>query len=137
MSTGAKELVKRYVEEFWNKGDLEGLKNLTTEDFNYHLGLQPPRDREEMAEFIKVTHHTFPDWRVEITDMIAEGDRVVIKWRGKGTHRESFHGIPATGREIKMGGINIYRLEGGRIAEEWEQTDTVSMLQQMGVLPAT
>ena len=112
METSAKDLARKYAEVFWNGGDLAELNKLTTEDFKYHLGLQPPRDRKKMGEFIQATHATFPDRRVEITDLIEEGKMAAFKWQGKGTRQGAFHGIPPTGKEIKLAGINIIAWRG-------------------------
>ena len=128
-------LVKRYVDSVWNNVDLGALNELTTEDFKYHLGLQPPRSRGEMLEFLRSTHEAFPDWCVDIVQMLSERETVAIRWQGRVTHLGKFHGIPPTGQKIQVAGINVYRIDGGLIAEEWEQTDSLSMLQQLGALP--
>jgi steroid delta-isomerase-like uncharacterized protein len=131
----AKDLVATYIEEVWNCGDLEALANLTTADFVYHLGGQPPRDRAGMKQFLGATRAAFPDWRVEIESIVSEGSVVAARWRGEVTHLGPFHGAPATGRKISVTGINFYRLEGGKVAQEWEETDSLGMLGQLGMLP--
>ena len=129
-----RSLVERYVDSVWNNANPGDLDELTTEDFSYHLGLQPPRSRAEMLEFLRSTHEAFPDWRVEIVQILSERETVAIRWQGEVTHLGEFHGIPPTGQKIQVAGINFYRIDGGLVAEEWEQTDSLSMLQQMGVL---
>lgn len=124
-----------YIERVWNRGDPAALEELTTRSFRYHLGGQSARDRNGMREFLQATRSAFPDWRVEVTDVVVDGDRVAVRWTGRVTHGGSFHGIPPTGRRIHVSGINLYRVENGKIAEEWEQTDSLGMLQQLGVLP--
>jgi len=132
-----KELVEEYIEKVWNRGDLTSLEELTTPDFIYHLGGQPPRDLSGMRQFITMTFGAFPDWRVAIDSIVGEGDLVAVRWSGKATHQGPFHGAPPTGRQITVSGINYYRLEDGKVAEEWEQTDSLGMLGQLGILPAT
>jgi len=129
------DLVRKYVELVWNKCDLAALHTLTTPDFTYHLGQQPPRDRAKMQEFLKATHEAFPDWQVQILDIFSENNIGVIRWQGQVTHDGPFHGIAPTGRVITVSGINIYHIEDNLIAEEWEQMDSLDMLRQMGVLP--
>lgn len=126
-------VVLEYIESVWNGADPAALERLTTPDFTYRLGGQPGRDRSEMEGFLKLIRRAFPDWRVEVADMVTEGDEAAVRWTGTVTHEGDFRGIPATGAQIRVSGINMYRLEGGKIADEWEQMDSVGMLQQMGV----
>ena len=119
----------------WNCGDLAALEELTTPGFKYHLGGQPPRDLNGMQQFITMTRGAFPDWRVVIENIISKGEVVAVRWRGDVTHLGPFHGAPPTGRKITVTGINFYRLERGKVAEEWEETDSLGMLGQLGMLP--
>ncbi len=132
----ARELVRRYIEEVWNRGSQDSLEDLTTPAFEYHLGGQPPRNRQALAAFIGATHQAFPDWRVEIAQIIVDGPLVAVQWHGRVTHRGAFHGLPPTGRTVTVTGINIYAISGDRIQTEWEQTDSLGLLQQLGALPA-
>ncbi len=131
----AKDVVTAYIDRVWNRCDLRALDELTTADFTYQLAEQPPRGREAMGEFLKATHAAFPDWQVEIVQVVAEDDSVAVRWRGRVTHRGAFHGIPATGRKIAVSGINMYVVEEGRVKREWEQTDSLGILHQIGALP--
>jgi len=134
-ATDTRDLIRRYVEDVWNRGDLAALEALTVPAFAYRLGGQPARDREALAQFIRGTHVAFPDWRVEILDLIVEDNRAAVRWSGQVTHLGPFRGVPPTGRRITVSGINVYEVSEGRIAVEWEQTDSLGMLQQLGVLP--
>ncbi len=131
-----RDLVATYIEKVWNSGDLIALDELTTPTFAYRLGEQPPRDRVAMRQFLDATRSAFPDWRVEVSALVVDNDLAAARWSGTVTHQGSFHGIPPTGRQIRISGINMYRIAGGKIAEEWEQTDSLSLLAQMGALPA-
>ena len=133
--TQAKALARMYIEEVWNSGNLTSLEDLTTEDFAYHLARQPARDRDGMRAFLARTREAFPDWRVVIKGIVADEDAVAVRWTGQVTHLGSFHGVPPTGRTIEVSGINFYRLQDGKVAEEWEETDSLGMLAQLGVLP--
>lgn len=134
MTTDLKELIRQYVEQVWNLGNLAALVDLTTPEFTYQLAGQPGCNRAGMQQLIKTIHVAFPDWRVQIVDCIAEENTVVIRWQGQVTHLGVFQGIPATGKQITVSGINIYRVIDGRVAAEWEQTNSLGMLLQMGVL---
>ncbi len=73
----------------------------------------------------------FPDLRVRIEDMVAEGDRVAVRLRFEGTHQGPFRGIEATGRPISFGAIRIYRLVGGKVVETWANQDSPGLIQQL------
>lgn len=131
----ATTLVSTYIEDVWNRAHAQAFNRLTAVSFTYCLGGQPPRDRAATLAFVQGVHAAFPDWRVRIEDIVAAGDTAAVRWSGQVTHEGPFHGIPATGRRITVSGINFYRIENGRIAQEWEQMDSVGMLAQLGVLP--
>jgi steroid delta-isomerase-like uncharacterized protein len=128
-----KAVVLRYIEAVWNGLRPDALDELTTPGFTYHLAGQPGRDRAAMREFLTASQAAFPDWRVRPVQVVAEGDVVVVRWDGEATHLGSFHGLPPTGRHVRVSGINIYRVEDGKVAGEWEQTDSIGLLRQLGV----
>ncbi len=130
-----KDLVRRYIDEVWNHANLAVLDELTAQNFVYHLGGQPARDRAAMVLFVRGTRTAFPDWHVEIADIVAESGSAAVRWHGLVTHGGPFRGLAPTGRRISVSGINVYRIVGGRIVAEWEQMDSLGMLQQLGVLP--
>ena len=121
------------IESVWNHGDLSRLGSLTAPGFTCQFGGQPPRDGDQMNEFLLATRLAFPDWHVQSEQVIAEGDLVAVRWSGEVTHKGAFHGIPPTNRRITVSGITIYRIESGKIAAECEQMDSVGMLRQLGV----
>ena len=77
----------------------------------------------------------FPDMQATIEDMIAEGDKVAVRYTGTGTHKGELMGIPATGKQIAVTGIEIIRIAGGKMVERWEAFDNLSFMQQLGVIP--
>ena len=77
-----------------------------------------------------------PDLRVKIEELVVDGDKVAVRRSYEGTHRGATLGIPATGKQLRVGGISIFRLDKGRIAEHWEQLDRLALMQQLGVVPA-
>lgn len=113
----------------WNKTDFEAFKSLTNSTFTYFLGGQPPRDISTMQQFLQAVHMAFPDWQVEVQDIVA------VRWSGKAIHKGVFYSIPPIGKQISVCGTNMYRIENGKISEEWEQMDSLGMLQQLGILP--
>jgi steroid delta-isomerase-like uncharacterized protein len=132
----AKTLVSAYIDAVWNNADFTALDELTRPTFTYHLGGQPGKDKAAMRQFLMAVHAAFPDWKVHIEAIVAEGDTVAARWTGRVTHQGPFQGIPPTGREVSVSGINFYVIEEGKISREWEQMDSLGLLQQLGVIPA-
>ena len=135
-TTENKEVVRRLYEEVFNKRDLGQLDQLAAADYIEHdplpgqgVGLQGLRDR--VSALIGGLDPTFT-----IEDVIAEGDRVAVRWTNSGTNVGDFLGIPATGRSFSVPGIDIYRLENGKLAEHWHVVDMYGQLIQLGLLPA-
>ena len=78
---------------------------------------------------------TFPDSRVSVHHVIGEGDLVATHWTTSGTHQAEVFGVPATGREVTVEGMNLYRLVDGRITDVWTQVDALGLMGQLGALP--
>jgi predicted ester cyclase len=99
-----KDLVRREQEELWNHtGDLDAAEELFASE-------QAEVARQEAADF----RQGFPDVISTIEDLIAEGDKVVARWRSCATHQGEYMGIPPTGKEVEFTGISLYRIEGAR-----------------------
>jgi steroid delta-isomerase-like uncharacterized protein len=89
--------------------------------------------------FIAEAHTAFPDLAVTPQDLIAEDDRVAVRWTASGTHlgeAAELNGAPATGRRFSVSGVDIFRFAGGKVAERWHVEDTFELRRQLGVLPA-
>ena len=84
------------------------------------------------AQGIAAFRAGFPDVVFKVEDQVAEGDKVVTRWRARGTNTGDFNGMPATGKAITLPGITIQRLEDGKIAEAWVQYDQLRLMQQLG-----
>lgn len=122
--------------ELMNAGQAEMIGGLVTEDYLEHDPLPGQGTGREGAidRFSILVGALAPHFTVE--DVIAEGDRVVVRWTNAGTHVGEFAGIPATGRTFEIAGIDIYRLDGELLAEHWHVVDQLAMLGQLGLLPA-
>jgi len=130
-----KAIARRATEEI-NKRDWATFMELHAPDLVYHgPGTPKPLRREEMVQSLRMNYAAFPDKRVTIEDIIAEGDKVVIRMTFKGTHKGDFMGIPATGKEVTQTDIVILRIAGGKIVEVWEECDELSFMQQLGAVP--
>jgi predicted ester cyclase len=128
MSMSAEEnkaLVRREQEELWNHtGNLDAAGEIFAPDY-------VEAARQEAADF----RRSFPDVVSTIEDLIAEGDKVVARWKASATHRGGYLGIPPTGREVEFTGISVYRIEGGKVAESWTAEDDLGLMRQIGAVP--
>ena len=105
-------------------------------DFVWHEPDRDIRGYEQAKRFVSTFFQAFPDINISVEDVIAEGDKVVSRWTIRGTHQgETQEFGPPTGRQIELKGITIHRFEDGKIVEEWEIFDTLSMLKQLGLAP--
>jgi steroid delta-isomerase-like uncharacterized protein len=131
-----KTLARRYLAAL-DRGDLAALDEILSPDYRYHLpGGPAPLDWEQHRQFLTTFYSACPDLSHTVEDMIAEGDRVATRATDRGTQRGELMGIPPTGKPFAITGINIIRIAGGRIAEEWVVFGQLGMLQQLGVMPA-
>lgn len=129
-----KNVVRRY-QEIYNSNDLERLTEVVSEDLltpNIMPGIPPGLEGAKAAHRIMLAG--FPDYQTIIEDLIAENDQVAARIRMTGIHRGEFIGVPPTGRHISFTGIYIARIANGKIVEHWGEEDSVSLLQQLGVL---
>jgi predicted ester cyclase len=90
-----------------------------------------PTGPQAFRDFYSAIRSALPDARYEVDDLIAEGDRVVVRWRLLGTHKGDFRGIAPTGRAIALKGIAIYRVEGGKLMERWVVSDLHGLLEEI------
>lgn len=111
-------VVSRYLAEVLNRGDRGALDELVASG----------PFRERVLAFLGA----FPDLRVELEHLIAEGDMVAIRATGRATHAGPFQGVPATGRPWTATCTALYRVEDGAIAEAWVQWDLLAILEQVG-----
>ena len=131
-----KALNRRFVEEVINQGNTDAIDELIDPGVVDHAAPPGfPTGREGAKQFFAMMRSAFPDLHLTIEDMIAEGDKVVMRSTWSGTHQGEFMGVPATGRRVTVGGIDISRCADGRMVEHWEQFDALGLMQQLGVVP--
>jgi steroid delta-isomerase-like uncharacterized protein len=130
------QLNERWVQAF-NDQDWAAEAACRTLDYSAHMqGAPGSLDSAGWASFMSMFATAFPDVRITIVASISQGDTVASRWTMTGTHGGDFLGIPATGREINMNGIDFSRVVDGKIAEHWAQYDIAGVLRQLGALPA-
>jgi predicted ester cyclase len=120
-----KALVRREQEELWNHtGTLDAAEGL-------FVPKQAEAAKQEAADF----RRGFPDAVNIIEDLIAEGDKMVARWRSRATHQGEYMDIPPSSKEVEFTGISVYRIERGEIAESWNVEDKLGLMRQIGVIP--
>ena len=129
-----KALVRRFVEEFWNKGNTAAVDELMASDAEIHMPTGEVVDPDGLKGFADTWRESFPDWHSTFEELVAEGDRVAERWTGRGTHLGELQGIPPTGKRIEAPGSVFYRIVGGRILEFRGQLDMLGLMQQLGVM---
>jgi predicted ester cyclase len=134
-----KELVRRYfqaIDEACEAGNAEIVDDFLAPDFVEHNpfpGIPPTRDGWKQAFMAFV--NGAPGYHI-VDDLVAEGDKVVGRITAYGKHTGELFGIPETGRDIRVSGIAIWRIQDGKIVEHWHETDQMGLMQQLGVVPA-
>ena len=136
MSEDNKALVRRYLEETVNAGNVAAIDELTAVDYVGHMTGVPPFDRAMHKQLLVSFRSAFPDQHVTIEELISEGDKVVNRSTYTGTHRGEFQGIAPTGKQFTISGINMSRITNGKVVEDWTVLDMLGMLQQMGAIPS-
>lgn len=130
-----KALVRRWFEAL-NKKDLGVFDELCAPDFVHHSASATIQGLEPYKQALSGEFTAFPDMHFTIEDIIAEGDTVVVRLMGHGTHQGNLGDIPPTGKQATIRGVTIYRIAGGKLTEQWESFDDLGLLQQLGVIPA-
>ena len=122
--------------EAWGRQDMETYRTIYHPDAVLH-GLAPvPIDVESAVAGYRAFFAGFPDLRFEALDTVADGEKVAVHFQITGTHTGEFQGIPATGRSMQVQGMTILQFRDGKVTERWNQLDQMSLLQQLGVIPA-
>ena len=127
MSEENKVIVRQSIEELWTKGNLSMADELFSENYTYHDPSTLEFGQGPEGEKKRVTYYrtAFPDLQFTIEDMTAEGDTVTCRWSSTGTHQGP----------LRVSGMTFAKLAGGKIVEGWVNWDTLSLLQQLGVVP--
>ena len=129
-----KALIRRFSEEVWSKGNVDAVYDIFASDYVRH-DLRPgnplpgPEGQKRIAMDFRAA---FPDLRMTIDLMVAEGDMVVMRWTSEGTNTGSWGNTPATGKRATFTGVNFFRIRDGRVVEIWNHRDDLGLMQQLG-----
>ena len=132
-----KNLARRFFEEVFNKQDQNTAVEIISPSFVTHHPAYPEgiHGIEGVNQFLSLIHSGFPDLQYSVEDMIAEGDKVVVRWTFYGTHEGTFMGVPPSGRKVAVTGIDIFRITANKLVEGWVNSDILGLLQQIGAIP--
>ncbi len=134
-----KAIGHRYVEDLWNDENPDAFDELVAADFISHNSTigEEALDREGLKQAINAFQTVLSGLKLNIEDMIAEGDKVAIRGTHRGTHASEIAGAPATGKEITGTWLIILRIEDRKIVERWVNWDELGFMKQLGAIPPT
>jgi steroid delta-isomerase-like uncharacterized protein len=134
MSQQNKDLVRRWFEEVWNNGRAAAVDEMLAPNGVIH-GLEGEmRGPAAFKPFHAAYRAAFPDVSIQIDDMVAEGDKVAVRWSGAATHKGNMLGIAATQKRLQFTGMGFVRVADGKVVESWNNFDQLGMFQQLGVV---
>jgi steroid delta-isomerase-like uncharacterized protein len=117
MSEQNKTLARRWFEDLFSRGNLDAANEILSADFLDHLPREEERGMEELKHYVGVYRTAFPDIEDTVEEIVAEGDKVVVRWRSRGTHQGEFMGAAPTGRHVTFTGMRLFRIAENKIAE--------------------
>ena len=131
-----KAIVRRWGEAF-KKRNLAAVDEIFDANYVGHVpGFEDVKGPEGVKQLLTVFFTAFPDLHLTVEDLIAEGDKVVARYTNWGTDKGEEMGTARTGKQFTETGIAIFRIVGGKLAEGWQEVDSLGMMQQLGVVPS-
>ena len=134
MSTEQNKSLARRFYDIFNSGNTQALDGVAATNYIQHSPGLPP-GLEGVKMFMGMFRAAFPDAALQFEALLAEGDRISGRWTVRGTQQGEMQGIPPTGKPVLITGIDIWRVENGKLAEHWDNWDQLGMMQQLGVMP--
>src|SRR5207249_4789032 len=126
---------KSWFEEVWNKSRREAIDELLAPEARIYDGEASMKGPDGFKPFFDRMQSSFSDLRITIEDAIAHGDKVCLRWSCQMTHTGAGPGLPATGKRLKVTGISIVRVQGGKLVEAWQNWDMMGLMQQVQGTP--
>ena len=127
------ELLRRYIQEVWDEGNPAAVERFVDPSFRRHIApTLPPLNLEEQVVRLQGLRTAFPDVTLELADVAAYGDLVAFRSTMRGTHRGELLGIPPTGEQVTVALVDMWRVSGGRVVEQWGGPDMFDLLRQLG-----
>jgi steroid delta-isomerase-like uncharacterized protein len=137
MSEQNKKVVRSLVDELWNKGNLQVADELIAPAYLHHDPSSPDfgKGPESEKKRVNLYRTAFHDFRLNIEDLLAEGETVVARWSCRGVHKGDLNGIAPTGKQFAITGVTIARFSNGKIVEGFVNWDALGLMRQLGVVP--
>ncbi len=132
-----KQIAQQFCDATWGKGIVAAVDQFASPDFIADYPILPaPLEQDGFKAWVRDVHTALPDLQFTMTDVIGEGDKVVIAWTAEGTNTGpiGFLNLEATGKSVHFGGMIIYRLLDGRIVEERGEADALGLFRQLSLL---
>lgn len=128
-------IARRWIEEIWRPGDLSTFDEIHAAHFRDRSAAGRGETRDDYRRMLQAFYAAFPDFHTDIEDLTIDESRatVAIRWTARGTHRGAYLGVAPSGRTIDFAGIEIIRVEEGRVVERWGEWDGMSLLAQLGL----
>jgi steroid delta-isomerase-like uncharacterized protein len=130
-----KQIAHRFMDECWNQGKIDTVSQLMSDNCRHHDPIFPSLSSgaENIKRHITSCRTGFPDLKFTVDDTIAERNEVVHHWTARGTHKGQFLGMQPTNKQATVSGTSIYRIENGKITEQWVDWNLMSMMEQLGI----
>jgi len=129
-----KAVTRRYFEELWTQNDLSVIDEIIAPEVVGHSAGKTFRGADALRQRARALRAVYSDVRITVEDQIAEGDKALVRWTFRGRHTGEIMGAKPTGKEVVATGMNLFRLDDGRIEEIWVEADDLGELQQLGVV---
>jgi hypothetical protein len=128
-----RRLVERIHGEVWSQGNAQVVREVYSPSFAAHYPKWEWGGIQEVLDLLKSWRGSFPDWHERVDDMILTEEKVVSRFTSRGTHRGVFNGIEPTGRAVEIEEIAIFRIEKGKVIEQWGAGDMLGLMRQLGM----
>jgi steroid delta-isomerase-like uncharacterized protein len=137
ITTANKHLVESFIQDLFSRGDLDAVDRYLAPGFVNHDPPFPgaPAGPEGMRQAAVMFRTAMPDWRSDLDQLVAEDDIVVERFTAMGTQQGELMGVAGTGNTITLPGVNIFRIQDGKIVERWGRLDELGLLRQLGIAP--
>jgi steroid delta-isomerase-like uncharacterized protein len=135
MSVDPKDVARRLLDEAFNRGNLDVIGELIHPDLVYHTPDGDIRGLDGARQLVLAMRSDFPDFRVTVEDVLAEADKVVVRFTDSGTYQGGEFGVTAAGKHVTWTGVDIFRIAHGKIIEGWGVGDMLGLMRQLGAYP--
>lgn len=131
-----KAVYGRFLQEVFNEGRLDKVDELVSPEYVFHDAPPgTPQGPEAIRQVVTMFRNAFPDLKITIEEMVAEGDKVCVRATTRGTHRGTLFGVPATNKAVTMTGLTMVTITDGRVVESWVKNDVMGLMKQLGAGP--